>query len=160
MIKIPLQLESEANCSEHWTKSSKRHRMQRSVVNSYLKKYLPVIPKLPVCVTLIRYSPRQFDYDNTITAFKYVRDQVSDHVLGYKYSKTGKRLFGRNDSSDKILWQYDIKKTTEKEEYITIEIATIDKDVLDLILNGPSLGELVKRYKQDQSKEQQQQIYS
>lgn len=89
-----------------------------------------------------------------------MRDQVSDHVLGYKYSKTGKRLFGRNDSSDKILWQYDIKKTTEKEEYITIEIATIDKDVLDLILNGPSLGELVKRYKQDQSKEQQQQIYS
>lgn len=113
IVKIPIRLVSEANSSEHWTKKSKRHKIQKFLVTSYLKT--KVIPELPFCVTLTRFAPRPFDGDNLQTAFKYVRDALSEYVTGCNQA-------GMADSDPRITWEYKQEKTTGKEHYITIEI--------------------------------------
>lgn len=113
LLKIPIKLVSEANSSEHWTKKSKRHKIQKLLIRSYLMR--EKIPPLPICVTLIRYAPRPFDSDNLQSAFKYARDAISEFVTGCNQA-------GMADSDPRIKWVYKQEKTTEKEHFILIEI--------------------------------------
>ena len=126
MIKIPLKLESEANSNEHWSKSYKRHRMQKKIIRAYLKKeycspLLSVMFEIPICVTLTKYAPREFDSDNLQSAFKYIRDAISEYV-------TGCTIAGRADNDTRISWDYKQEKTKNKEYYITIEISSTTKN--------------------------------
>lgn len=125
LIKIPLKLESEANSREHWHKSASRHTMQKTVTKLYLKT--SDIPKLPIHVTLTRFAPRRFDKDENLPmAFKYIKDEIADYVIGYKYSKTGRKLHGRTDDDERITWEYKQEKTKNKEHYFTIEISSTE----------------------------------
>lgn len=133
LIKIPIKLASEANSSEHWTKSSKRHRQQKLVTRAYINKHLDKIP-VPCVVTLTRHSPRPYDCDNNTNAFKYVRDAVSEAILNCK-------LAGRADSDPRIKWQYGRDKTSDAEYFITIKIKPYEK--LDL----PNFIQLLKSFK-------------
>lgn len=139
LLKIPnLKLESEANSREHWYKSASRHSMQKMIMKAYLKdSMLKVIDKKdsdtavfskipekkfevyfwPVKVIFTRYAPRPYDSDNLQSSFKYLRDSCAEYL-------TGDNTPGRSDSDPRIDWQYDQKKTKNKEYYVTIEIVS------------------------------------
>lgn len=113
IIKIPIRLVSESNSSEHWTKKSKRHKIQKLLVKSYLER--EKTPSLPCTVTFTRHAPRPFDDDNMQGSCKFIRDQVSETL-------TCTTLAGRADNDPRIKWAYKQEKTTEKEHFVTIEI--------------------------------------
>ncbi len=105
-IKIPLEIVSEANLREHWSKGYKRHKRQKYIVRLELLAH--EIPQtLPVKITLTRYAPRKFDSDNLQSAFKYIRDAVSEHFISDKAP-------GRADDDSRFEWHYDQIKSAEK----------------------------------------------
>ena len=117
-VKIPIKIASEANNNDHWRVKSKRHKIQKAIVRSYMRTLR--IPPLPATVTMTRYAPRPYDDDNIRSAFKYVRDSVSEHILeevdGKKYQA------GRADNDPRLTWAYVQEKTTMEEYYITISL--------------------------------------
>jgi hypothetical protein len=115
MIKIPLRIVSEANASEHWTKKSKRHKLQKMLVRAYLQKERYGLP--PYNITLTRHAPRLFDSDNLQGSFKYIRDALSEYLLDCS-------IAGRADSDARITWNYSQEKTKDKEYFITIRISS------------------------------------
>lgn len=119
MIRIPIRLVSESNCSQHWTKKSKRHRTHKMLVNAFLDQHCPIA--LPCVVILTRYAPRYLDWeDNLPMAFKWVKDAIAQHILG--------GLPGQKDSDARITWKYNQEKTEDKEYYITIQIGQCMQD--------------------------------
>ncbi len=105
-IKIPLEIVSEANLREHWSKGYKRHKRQKYIVRLELLAH--EIPQtLPVKITLTRMSPRNLDSDNLQAAFKYVRDAVSEHFISDKAP-------GRADDDPRFQWNYDQIKSADK----------------------------------------------
>lgn len=114
-----MKLDSEANSNDHWTRKSKRHKKQKFVVSAFLKAYLKEA-YAPCVVKFTRYSPREYDNDNIIPAFKYVRDAVSEYILGKVDNKVYRP--GRADSDKRIRWEYSQEKTKDAEHYITIQI--------------------------------------
>jgi len=123
LLKIPIRLVSESNSSEHWTKSSKRHKLQKLIVKSYL--FREVLPPLPCTITLTRHAPRPFDVDDNLpTSFKYVKDQISETM-------TNTTLAGRADSDPRMKWVYKQEKTKDKEHFVTIDIVS-DFETVDI----------------------------
>lgn len=111
--EIPIEVVSEANISEHWSKSSKRHKNQKRFVRYFLSN-ISVYSNLPITIKLIRISPRMLDeHDNLRTAFKYVVDAIADLIY------PGKKA-GRADDTKLITWEYAQEKGKEKS--IRIEI--------------------------------------
>ena len=110
-VEIPIKTISEANCSEHWSKKSKRHKRQQFFIRIALNKYVKEL-KLPCTVILTRISPRLLDDDNLISAFKWIRDEISELIIPEKscsyITKIGKirRIKGRADSDYRISWKY------------------------------------------------------
>jgi hypothetical protein len=110
---------SEANCSEHWSVKSKRHRQQQQTTRFYFSTYVPII-KLPCHIHLVRLSPRTLDDDNLRTALKYIRDELSDLLIPPEkntyVTKFGKRipLKGRQDSHRDLSWSYNQQKSPTK----------------------------------------------
>ena len=117
-VKIPIKIASEANSNDHWRLKSKRHKIQKAIVRSYMKTLN--LPALPATVTMTRYAPRPYDDDNIRSAFKYVRDAVSEYILeevdGRKYQA------GRADNDPRLTWVYAQEKTVQEEYYITIQV--------------------------------------
>lgn len=115
---------SEANTSEHWSKKSKRHKQQQWLVRLSFDKYVADMP-LPCIVTLTRLSHRMIDSDNNVSAFKYIRDELSECLIpakrGHYISKKGKvvPIKGRADSDERITWVY----AQEKSKVMGIRIA-------------------------------------
>ena len=125
-IKIPnMNIVSEANCNDHFRVKAKRHKIQKSIIWAYMKRLQ--IPPMPVIVTLTRYAPRPYDDDNLIPAFKYIRDAVSEHILGEVDNK--KYRPGRADSDPRIKWKYSQEKTIQEENYITISLEEHKQDL-------------------------------
>lgn len=103
---IPLQVISESNSREHWRKSHKRHKEQKFVVRmALLNEKVP--QKLPVIITMTRLSPRSLDSDNLQSAFKYVRDAISEHFITDKAP-------GRADDDPRFTWLYSQVKSPSK----------------------------------------------
>jgi hypothetical protein len=125
-IKIPIKLKSEANASEHWIKGHKRHKTHKALVRYFLTGcHKP--DTFPINVTLIRHSPRPFDRDDNLrTAFKWIKDEIADFLLGNVYASTGtlkgKRLHGRNDDDERIIWNYRQEKSGVREYFICVQI--------------------------------------
>lgn len=117
-VKIPIKIASEANNNDHWRLKSKRHMIQKAIVRSYMK--LLRLPELPATITMTRYAPRPYDDDNIRSAFKYVRDAVSEHILGEIDGK--KYQAGRADNDPRLNWVYAQEKTVQEEYYITIQV--------------------------------------
>jgi hypothetical protein len=109
--EIPLKTVSEANSSEHWSVSSKRHRQQQFFVRALfhgLKKEIP----LPCKITLTRLSSGVLDSDNMVSSMKWIRDEVSECILPEKrktyVTDKGKirTLKGRADDDSRLYWKY------------------------------------------------------
>lgn len=123
--ELPLKTVSEANCSEHWTIKSKRHRQQQFFIRSIFAKEKKEIT-LPCTVYMVRLSPRLLDDDNLLSAFKWIRDEISECLLPDKkkvyLTKNGKirKVYGRCDDDPRIKWIYGQAKS--KKTGIRIEI--------------------------------------
>jgi len=117
IISLHLQIKtvSEANCSEHWTKKSKRHKAQKKAIWWAFKSMGTKTP-LPCHVKLTRISSRMLDIgDNLPCSMKYLRDAIAEEITGIKVA-------GRADDDERITWEYDQEKG--KPQSIRIDIFT------------------------------------
>lgn len=124
IVKIPIKIASEANSTDHWTKKSKRHKVQKAIVNAYFQRL--TIPSLPAAITLTRHAPRPYDDDNIRAAFKYIRDAVSEYIL----SRVDNKIYraGRADNDARLTWVYSQQQTTHEEYFVTIQIDSLQKE--------------------------------
>lgn len=113
---LPIKTVSEANRSEHWTKSSKRHKQHQFFVRQLFMAHKPHI-ELPCRVEMIRIGPRYLDREENLPmAFKWIKDEISACLLPDKrkfyIDKKGKKreLKGRCDDDPSIKWLYDQEK--------------------------------------------------
>lgn len=116
---LPIKTVSEANTSEHWSASSKRHRNQQFFIRAIFNTQGKEI-ELPCRITLIRCASRLLDDDNLVSAFKWVRDEISECIL---LGHTNRRLRtpkGRMDCDPRIKWEYAQEKS--KVQGVRIEI--------------------------------------
>jgi hypothetical protein len=124
--ELPIRTISEANSSEHWKQKSQRHRRQQFFVKQLYMKESQAIT-LPCIVTMIRLGPRILDDDNLASAFKYIRDEISECLIpekrGVYVRKDGKliKIKGRADSDPRIKWQYAQEKCPKYGIRIEIE---------------------------------------
>jgi hypothetical protein len=104
-VSIPLKIVSEANIREHWTKSHKRRKSQKQIVRAVLSSH-KIPTTLPVTITMIRKGKKNLDSDNLQTAFKYIRDAISEHFFPMKKP-------GHADDHPLFTWVYaqEISKT-------------------------------------------------
>lgn len=118
MIKweLPIKTISEANCSEHWTIKSKRHRRQQFFVRCLFNKEGATIP-LPCIITLTRISCRLLDdEENLPMAFKWIKDEIGACIFPEKviiYQKSNGKMAknkGHADSDPRIKWKYAQEK--------------------------------------------------
>ncbi len=125
-IKIPtFKLTSESNSGENRYVKAARHKRQKFFTTIFMKKI--DLPTLPCRILLTRFSPLQYDDDNIVSAFKYVRDAISEYILGEIDQKKYKP--GRADNDNRISWEYAQEKTKDGEYYITIEIYPMDTPI-------------------------------
>lgn len=117
IFEIPIKTVSEVNSSEHWSKKSARHRMQQFFIRAAFNKESQDIP-FPCIVKMTRLGPRFLDDDNLRSAFKWIRDEISECLIPEKRSfyigTNGKprRIKGQADSDPRITWEYDQEKNS------------------------------------------------
>lgn len=113
---LPIETVSEANSTEHWSKKHVRHRSQKKLIWVWFLINQPVIC-LPCKITLIRLASRRLDSDNLQSAFKYIRDAISQEILDPTHLKSA----GFSDSDPRITWHYDQKSAKSKGIKVQIE---------------------------------------
>ena len=100
LLTLPIRTVSEANCSEHWTKKHKRHRLQQKALTLALNPIKRQI-KLPCHIEMVRYAPRKLDkHDNLPISMKYILDSCCAIL-------TGDFRPGRADDDERISISYD-----------------------------------------------------
>ena len=113
-ISLPLKTVSESNNHDHWTKKHARHKKQKQIVSFALHSTNLTIPP-PCSIILTRIAPRQLDYDNLLSSFKWILDSVCDFIIPGL-------LPGRADSDPRLTITYSQQKTLPKQYGIQIEI--------------------------------------
>ena len=113
-ITLPIRTVSEANSSEHWSKKSRRHRIQKKTIWAALHQKRPQI-EIPIEFTLTRVAPRSIDFDNLVSSFKWIADACAEYV------HPGLQA-GRADSDKNITFKYAQEKSTPKTYAVRIEI--------------------------------------
>lgn len=115
--EIPLKTVSESNKSEHWTKSSKRHKQQQFFIRSLFNRESQEIV-LPCVITMTRRSPRFLDCEENLPmAFKWIKDEIGaclfpEKIVTYKKkSGSSAKNKGHADSSPLVKWQYSQEKS-------------------------------------------------
>lgn len=106
------------NVKHHWgALVSKNKKLKRKIIlqwlsiPSHLKTFLCEKPYYTV--KIIRYSPKQMDYDNFVFSAKFLRDVLGDLLIsGLNY--------GQSDDERYMTFQYEQRKN--KEHLIKIEI--------------------------------------
>lgn len=111
---LPIKTVSEMNCSEHWSKKSKRHKQQQFFVRQLFKHETNKI-NLPCKITLTRLAPRMLDDDNMPTSMKYIQDEVAEQLTGkggYYITRNGHRkaIKGHADGDKRLSWVYAQEK--------------------------------------------------
>lgn len=109
-VDIPIAVVSEANAHTHWRMRQNRAKQQRRAVGLALHRFTK--PKLPVRVTMTRYSPRKLDSDNLAGAFKHVRDEIA-------------AWYGVDDGSD--LYDWVVKQEKGKGPLVRICIESVEE---------------------------------
>ncbi len=118
--ELPLRTVSEANKSEHWTISSRRHRQQQFFIRALFTQEARKIT-LPCVCTMIRLTGHYGRFldveENLPMCFKFVKDEIGaclfpDKVVTYK-KKNGTTATnkGHCDSSPLIIWKYGQEKS-------------------------------------------------
>lgn len=111
---LPIKIANEANSTEHWTKKSRRHKIQKQRIKVEFLKEKPNI-KLPCTCTLTRIAPRELDdHDNLRTSLKWVVDAIASEL-------TGNHIPGRADSNKNITWIFKQKKGGVREYGLGVE---------------------------------------
>jgi hypothetical protein len=110
---LKIRTVSEANSSEHWSKKSKRHRIQKKMVWWLLQCNKPP-NHTPVHITLTRIAPRYMDYSNLVSSFKYIEDACAE----YFHPNLAP---GRADGFGDITFLHKQEKGIPKEYKIKIE---------------------------------------
>ena len=112
--KIYIKTVSEANCSEHWSKKSKRHSLQKKAV---VWKWLQERPEFdpPCTIILSRIAPRVLDFDNLVSSFKWIKDSIADRI-------NPGLAPGRADDDSRISWDYKQERGVSKEYAVKIQI--------------------------------------
>jgi len=105
-VTIPMRLPSVANLREHWAVKAKRSAAQRGAARLACNG---VRPAFPVTIKLVRVSPRPLDDDNLRSAFKAIRDGVTDAV-GLK-----------DDRDPRLSWEYEQRRGRPKEHAVLVE---------------------------------------
>lgn len=115
--ELPLKTVSESNRSEHWTKSSKRHKQQQFFIRSLFNHEAQEIP-MPCVITLTRLSSRMLDAEENLPmAFKWIKDEIGACLFPEKvviYHKGGGKFVknkGHADSSPLVTWKYSQEKS-------------------------------------------------
>src|ERR1700677_1823167 len=112
---VPIITVSEANSSEHWLKKGKRHTQQQWFIRLAFRKHVIEL-RLPCKVTMVRLAPRSLDDDNLCSAFKWIRDELSECIFPDKrksyVTKKGqiKTIKGRADCDPRVSWAYAQEK--------------------------------------------------
>ncbi len=125
--EIPLKTVSEANRSEHWTVSSRRHRQQQFFVRMLFNQETREIP-IPCKITLTRLSSRDLDAkDNLPMSFKWISDEISECIFPEKQkayvTDKGKLrpIKGRLDDDPRLHWEFHQEKSSRMGIRIEIE---------------------------------------
>lgn len=114
--EVNLKVVNEINCTEHWTVKSKRHKSQQRFIRLLFARDKKGIP-FPCIVKFTRLSPRMYDDDSIATAFKFIRDELSELLIpekaGFYINKKGKAvpIKGRADNDPRIKWEYAQEKS-------------------------------------------------
>lgn len=132
-IFLPIKTVSEANCSEHWSKKSSRHKRQQKALRAYLS-HIKAYP-LPCIITWHRVGAKLLDsWDGLPMAFKWLTDELSDMILGNIYATPKKvlnsspnaillqkRIRGQNDNDPRLEWRYTQSVGKVHGTWLTIE---------------------------------------
>ena len=118
--QLPIKTASESNLKEHWSKSSKRHAVQKGWVKWAFNKDKPELGNTLVYhVILTRIAPRKLNlHDNLPMSLKWVVDSIAEEI-------TGDYVPGRADDGDSITWEYRQDKGKPHEYAVRIEIQAV-----------------------------------
>jgi hypothetical protein len=115
--RLPIKIANEANSSEHWTKKSRRHKLQKNRIKVEFIKEKPSITMPCTCI-LTRIAPRELDHhDNLRSAMKWVVDSIAEEI-------TKNYVPGRADGEKGITWEYKQVKGGVREYGVLIEFIT------------------------------------
>lgn len=120
-LEIPMELKSEANISEHWSKRHKRHKQQRLILFAALNNHLKGPTRceaiyLPCHIVLTRIAPRMLDKeDNLPMSMKAVKDCIADLICPGMAP-------GRSDDNKQMSWEFKQEKGLPKQKLLRIEI--------------------------------------
>lgn len=112
---LPIKIANEANSSEHWTKKSKRHKIQkRRIKQQFLIDKPPICPPCKCIIT--RIAPKALDsHDNLRYSLKWAVDSIAENL-------TGDFVPGRADGNAEITWEYKQEKGKIKEYGLRIQL--------------------------------------
>jgi hypothetical protein len=110
---LPIRVYSEMNINDHWTKKRQRRARQQFYIRGWWNKEKPKF-NLPLVITLTRLSPRKYDDDNNVSAFKAIRDEIASKIFPEKSR-------GHADGSKLITWKYSHEKSKSTGIKITFE---------------------------------------
>jgi len=113
-----IRIESEANLREHWSKKHRRHKKYIQEVNRLWAEIPEPRPNPPAKITLCRIAPREFDYDNLISAMKTIRDLLAGLLIPGLAP-------GRADGDTRLEWIYEQKKGRPKEYALQIVVESL-----------------------------------
>ena len=130
-FEVAIRTVSEANTSEHWSVSSRRHKGQQLFTRLAYHQNVKEM-KFPCVITLVRLSPKLLDCEENLPmAFKWIKDELGacifpDKVVAY-LSKKGSVVSnkGHADSDPRIKWEYSQEKA--KRQGIRIQITFLDE---------------------------------
>ena len=105
-VFVPMITVSEANVSDHWTKKSKRHKLQQWKIFCALYN-AKVKMDLPINILMIRRGKRKMDFDNLVSSLKHSRDEIANYFIPGLAK-------GRADDSSELNWHYG-QLTTKNE---------------------------------------------
>lgn len=114
--EVNLKVVNEINSTEHWTVKSKRHKSQQRFIRLLFARDKKAIP-FPCIIKFTRLSSRMYDDDSLPTAFKFIRDELSELLIpekaGFYINKKGKAvpIKGRADNDPRIKWEYAQEKS-------------------------------------------------
>ncbi len=99
-LSLPVRTISELNCTIHWSKKYKLHKIQQKTVALVLNPMKTRI-SIPCHIHLIRLAPNKLDkHDNLPASLKYIVDACCAII-------TGDFRPGRGDNDERISFSYD-----------------------------------------------------
>lgn len=118
-VVLPLALVNPTNSRAFWRARSTRVKRERSVTRLVLQAAgaLPFFRETPAPwrVELVRRSPRAFDSDGLVAAFKGIRDEVA-------------AIAGLDDKSPSFRWCIRWEKATKREVGVVVRVSQASED--------------------------------